>query len=278
MFISESDNVSLKETDKVVDLPVVAGFNFTQLLNIHPELTKELNEFHSHLLTTDDELRPLKAWQFRDLSLQACQIVMDGFLSNMKYEGFIGSRLVNVNVNSNLRTESSKNQHVLTGTYGIQPGQSLLLLNGILLSSSVDIFALLDVIRQESKMMTQLHDLGIPGSNISQLIIEYGSSSGSATNKNDPNLPGSRHSISNQFVLDLSNAPITYINNLETDPAYAYWPASLHTLFNFDFSGGLRRIRKNLYNVILIIDPVSFECREMLKLTESFLLHMTPVR
>lgn len=72
------------------------------------------------------------------------------------------SRLVNVNVNSNLRTESSKNQHVLIGTYGIQPGQSLLLLNGILLSSSVDIFALLDVIRQESKMMTQLHDLGIP--------------------------------------------------------------------------------------------------------------------
>ncbi|CAH8497276.1 unnamed protein product [Schistosoma guineensis] len=295
----ESDNVSLKETDKIVDVPIVAGFNFTQLLNIHPELTKELNEFHSHLLTTDDELRPLKAWQFRDLSLQACQVVMDGFLSNMKHEGFIGSyidlglwslrdisqnlparasRLVNVNVNSNLRTESGKNQHVLTGTYGIQPGQSLLLLNGILLSSSVDIFALLDVVRQESKMMTQLHDLGIPGSNISQLIIEYGSSSGSATNKNDPNLPGSRHSISNQFVLDLSNAPITYINNLETDPAYAYWPASLHTLFNFDFSGGLRRIRKNLYNVILIIDPVSFESREMLKLTESFLLHMTPVR
>ncbi|XP_018649005.1 putative udp-glucose glycoprotein:glucosyltransferase [Schistosoma mansoni] len=295
----ESDNVSLKETDKIVDVPIVAGFNFTQLRNIHPELTKELNEFHSHLLTTDDELRPLKAWQFRDLSLQACQIVMDGFLSNMKHEGFIGSyinlglwslrdisqnlparasRLVNVNVNSSLRTESSKNQHVLTGTYGIQPGQSLLLLNGILLSPSVDIFALLDVIRQESKMMTQLHDLGIPGSNISQLIIEYGSSSGSVTNKNDPNLPGSRHSISNQFVLDLSNAPISYMNNLETDPAYAYWPSSLHTLFNFDFSGGLRRIRKNLYNVILIIDPVSFESREMLKLTESFLLHMTPVR
>ncbi|CAH8474629.1 unnamed protein product [Schistosoma turkestanicum] len=295
----EADNVSSKETDKIIDIPIVAGFNFTQLHTIHPELTKELNEFHSHLLATDDELRPLKAWQFRDLSLQACQTVMDAFASNMNHESFIGSyinsglwnlrdisqnlparasRLVNVNVSSSLRTESNKNQHILSGTYGIQPGQSLLLLNGILLSPSVDLFALLDVIRQEFKMMTQLHDLGIPGPNISQLIIDYGSSSGSASTSNDPSIPGARHSLSNQFVLDLSNAPINYINNLETDSAYAYWPSSLHTLFNFDFSGGLRRIRKNLYNVILIIDPVSMESREMLKLTESFLLHMTAIR
>ncbi|KAH8859143.1 UDP-glucose:glycoprotein glucosyltransferase 1 [Schistosoma japonicum] len=300
LALKKLDNVAAKETDKIFDIPIVAGFNFTQLQNNYPELTKELNEFHSHLLSTDDELRPLKAWQFRDLSLQACQVVMDAFLSDTKQEGFIGSyissglwklrdisqnlparasRLVNINVNSSLRTESSRNQYILSRTLGIQPRQSLLLLNGILLSPSVDIFALLDVIRHESKTMSQLHHLGIPGPNISQLVVDYGSSSdSSAENTNDVNIPGSRHSLSNKFVLDLSNAPISYINNLESDPAYAYWPTSLHTLFSFDFSGGIRRLRKNLYNVILIIDPASSEGREMLKLTESFLLHMTAIR
>ncbi|KAK4469064.1 hypothetical protein MN116_006653 [Schistosoma mekongi] len=296
----ESNNVSAKETDKILDVPIVAGFNFTQLQNNYPELTKELKEFHSHLLTTDDELRPLKAWQFRDLSLQACQVVMDAFLSDTKQEGFIGSyissglwklrdisqnlparasRLVNINVNASLLTESSTNQRILSGPFGIQPGQSLLLLNGILLSPSVDIFALLDVIRLESKIMSQLHCLGIPGPNISQLIIDYDlSSDSSAEDRNDINIPGSRHSLSNKFVLDLSNAPISYINNLESDLAYAYWPTSLYTLLSLDFSGGIRRLRKNLYNVILIIDPASSEGREMLKLTESFLLHMTAIR
>ncbi|VDQ14750.1 unnamed protein product [Trichobilharzia regenti] len=94
----------------------------------------------------------------------------------------------------------------------------------------------------------------------------------------DGNIPGLRHSLSGQFVLDLSNSPISYINNLESDSAYAHWSASLHTLFTLDFSGGIRRIRKNLYNVILVIDPASSESREMLRLTESFLLHMTAIR
>ncbi|VDQ15419.1 unnamed protein product [Trichobilharzia regenti] len=85
---------------------------------------------------------------------------------------FLYSRLVNVNVSGDLRKELTQNQYLLTGTLGIQPGQSLLLLNGILLSPSVDIFALLDVIRQEAKMMAQLHALGIPVS-IKYLVIYF---------------------------------------------------------------------------------------------------------
>ncbi|CAH8508811.1 unnamed protein product [Heterobilharzia americana] len=295
----EPDNLSAKGTDKTFDVPVVAGFNFTQLQSIHPELKKELNEFHNHLLSTDDELRPLKAWQFRDLSLQASQLVMDAYLTDGKQESFMGSyinsglwslrdisqnlparasRLVNVNVNPNIRKESGTNQYILSGTFGIQPGQSLLLLNGILLSPSVDIFALLDVVRHEAKMMAQLHDLGIPGPNVSQLITNYGLSSESASTSNEGGIPGSRHSVSGQIVLDLSSAPIVYINNLESDSAYAHWSSSFHTLFTLDFSGGIRRIRKNLHNVILVLDPASSESREMLKLTESFLLHMTAIR
>ncbi|VDQ10318.1 unnamed protein product [Trichobilharzia regenti] len=85
------DNLTVKENNKIADIPVVAGFNFTQLQNIYPELKHQLNEFHSHLLSTDNELRPLKAWQCRDLSLQASQVVMNAYTSGEKLEGFIGS-------------------------------------------------------------------------------------------------------------------------------------------------------------------------------------------
>lgn len=100
----------------------------------------------------------------------------------------------------------------------------------------------------------------------------------SGGNANDLAVPGSKYSLSGKFALDLSGAPISYFNNLELDLAYSNWPHSLHTLFTPDFSGGIRRLRRNLYNVILVVDPASEDSRQMIRLVESFLIHQTPIR
>ncbi|KAF6779417.1 hypothetical protein AHF37_03007 [Paragonimus kellicotti] len=289
------ENGSLTTTNETLDA-VVQGFNFTQLYMLHPELTPNLKAFQEHLISTDDELHPLKVWQFRDLGLQASQVVVDAFRKGFQdtTDGKVNSgllalkdvsqnlparasRLVSLNVDPAIRDEILAN-HELLSSMGIQPGQSALFINGLLLSPTVDIFALLDLLRREYKTLSRLHNLGVSNDLLTELLIVGGSSEQTTSNSNEPLIPGLKHSLSGRFVLDLSNSPILFVNNLEMDPAYAYWSDSLHSLFVPDFSGGIRRLRKNLYNVILVVDPASSDCWEIFRLVESFLLHKTAVR
>ncbi|CAH8615449.1 unnamed protein product [Dicrocoelium dendriticum] len=285
-------------TNEPPEESVVQGFNFTQLEKLHPELTSELKAFRDHLVTTDDELHPIKAWQFRDFGFQASQAVVNAAHQssedtpiteiNQTHSGLVAlrdisqnlpsraSRLISTTVSSTLRDEVAANQMLLKAI-GINPGQSVLFVNGLLLSPSVDVFALLDVLREESKIMSRLHNLGIPGEKISDLLIPSGTS-GQLQSGETSSVPGMKHSLSGRFALDISSSPILYINNLEADPAYAYWPDLMRGLFVPDFLGGIPRIRKNLYHVVLVVDPASPNCIEIIRLTESFLLHKVAVR
>ncbi|THD28488.1 UDP-glucose:glycoprotein glucosyltransferase [Fasciola hepatica] len=291
--VDNAGDTSGNLADSPVD-PVVQGFNFTTLNELHPDLKEQLKAFQKHLFATDDEIRPLKVWQFRELGIQTAQAIMNGFrLGNSSSEINTGletlrdvsqylparaGRLVSLKVDPALREELSTNQYVLSNL-GIQPGQTMLFINGLLISPSVDIFALLDLLRHESHLMLKLHKLCIPANRIPQLL-EASSSGGQLSdgNSNDPAVPGSKYSLSGKFALDLANAPVIYFNNLEVDLAYSNWPNSLHTLFTPDFSGGIRRLRRNLYNVILLVDPASEDSRQMIRLVESFLVHQTSIR
>ncbi|CAL8086360.1 unnamed protein product [Calicophoron daubneyi] len=150
----------------------------------------------------------------------------------------------------------------------------------MLLSPNVDVFALLELLRQESKKINKLHNIGVPENKIPDLLARAGSPGLSSSNANEASntLPGSRYSLSGRFALDITTSPITYVNNLERDLAYRQWPDSLSALFTPDFSGGIRRLRRNLYNVVLMVDPAAPESHHMIRLAESFLLHKTAIR
>lgn len=64
-------------------------------------------------------------------------------------------------MSTKLRDEIKYNQEVLKHLYGIRPGSSLLLLDGLALSPDIDIYALLDLLRSESHLLNQLHGLGL---------------------------------------------------------------------------------------------------------------------
>ncbi|KAA0189492.1 UDP-glucose:glycoprotein glucosyltransferase [Fasciolopsis buskii] len=291
--VDEVGDTSGNLTDSPID-PVVQGFNFTALNELHPDLKEQLGAFQKHLFATDDEIRPLKVWQFRELGLQTTQAIMNAFRLGDSHSGINAGletlrdvsqylparagRLVSLQVDPALREELSTNQYTLSNL-GIQPGQTVLSINGLLISPSIDIFALLDLLRQESHLMLKLLRLGIPASRIMPLLCASATGEqSSGGNANDLAVPGSKYSLSGKFALDLSGAPISYFNNLELDLAYSNWPHSLHTLFTPDFSGGIRRLRRNLYNVILVVDPASEDSRQMIRLVESFLIHQTPIR
>lgn len=69
-----------------------------------------------------------------------------------------------------------------------------------------------------------------------------------------------------------------WINDLENDSQYKRWPNSLMDLLRPSFPGMLRNVRKNLFNLVLLVDPITPESRGIIKLAESFVIHLAPVR
>lgn len=44
------------------------------------------------------------------------------------------------------------------------------------------------------------------------------------------------------------------------------------------FPGMMRNVRKNLFNLVLLVDPIKPAARDLIKLAESFVVHTAPIR
>lgn len=75
---SSSEKVNGEEARKngEAEQPV-QGFMFDKLKELNPGLNEQLDEFKKHLIESQLELAPLKAWQMQDLSFQAAQRIID---------------------------------------------------------------------------------------------------------------------------------------------------------------------------------------------------------
>uniref|UniRef100_A0A674KEL9 UDP-glucose ceramide glucosyltransferase-like 1 n=1 Tax=Terrapene triunguis TaxID=2587831 RepID=A0A674KEL9_9SAUR len=69
-----------------------------------------------------------------------------------------------------------------------------------------------------------------------------------------------------------------WVNNIEKDHIYNKWPTSFQELFKQTFSGVIQQIRRNLYNLVLFIDPVQEHAADFVKLAELFYHHNIPLR
>ncbi|VDM17267.1 unnamed protein product [Hydatigera taeniaeformis] len=281
MFEDASD---LNETESVLQ-----GFNFTQLHAKYPDLKAELDAFQRHLITGISEVKPLKAWQMQDLGLQAAQTIMDaakerdnaiaGLLMLQDLSQNFPSRAYQLsqrNVSVKMRDEMKYNQEVLKHLYGIRPGNSLLLLNGLALSPDIDIYALLDLLRSESHLLNQLHGLGLSTDQATQLL--QASPRGEDSYRLSTFIESYKHTVTGEHLLDLRNAPILFLNDIERNSGYDSWLPSMHALFTMGPPGALRHIRKNLFNVVFVVDPSQRTSIEMLKLAEIIIMKKVPIR
>lgn len=80
------------------------------------------------------------------------------------------------------------------------------------------------------------------------------------------------------FAVDIRDSAVAWINNIETDSKYRTWPATVYDLLRPSFPGMVRSIRKNIFNLLVVIDPIKPEGREITKLVESFVVHSAPIR
>lgn len=59
---------------------------------------------------------------------------------------------------------------------------------------------------------------------------------------------------------------------------YKGWPSSLHEMLRPSYPGMLRNVRRNMYHLVLVLDPSKKEAFEVLRMAESFYIHKAPVR
>lgn len=144
----------------------------------------------------------------------------------------------------------------------MEPGSSALFINSIPQSlDTIDLYVLLNTLLSEGQMMERLHMIGLSKSNTRQLLT------------NELNVQ------TINYILDFRHPAILWINDLEKDSQYSRWPSSYFDLLRNNFFGGLRTIRKNMFNLVVIIDPSQGETiHELIKNLEAYFVHELPIR
>ncbi|XP_006877381.1 PREDICTED: UDP-glucose:glycoprotein glucosyltransferase 1 [Chrysochloris asiatica] len=247
----------------------VQGFLFGKLRDLHPDLKGQLKELRKHLVESTNEMAPLKVWQLQDLSFQTAArilaappelalVVMKDLSQNFPTKA---RAITKTAVSLEIRTEVEENQKYFKGTLGLQPGDSALFINGLHIDlDTQDIFSLTDTLRNEAWVMEGLHRLGIEGislHNVLKLNIQPSEA---------------------DYAVDIRSPAILWINNLEVDSRYNSWPSSLQELLRPTFPGVIRQIRKNLHNMVFIIDPAHETTAELINTAEMFLSNHIPLR
>lgn len=81
-----------------------------------------------------------------------------------------------------------------------------------------------------------------------------------------------------EFAIDIRDSAVSWMNDIENDHKYRGLPPSVFDLLRPSFPGMLRSVRKNLFNLVIVIDPIVPEARDIVKLVESFVVHGAPIR
>ncbi|XP_059620979.1 UDP-glucose:glycoprotein glucosyltransferase [Phlebotomus argentipes] len=247
----------------------VNGFDFQILKSRYPELSQSLESFRLRLLEKSHEIAPLKAWEFQELGLQAAHQIAstqsDEALHIIQYTAqnfpVQAKSLIHTTVDESFKKEMKHNIDVLGRNLNLQPPDAALFINGLFFDAeTIDMENLLETLKSEMRSLDGLHLVGVRGAAAKSLIAL------------------DLQSSAKEFAIDFRDSSIVWINDIEHDSSYRRWSSSVMELLRPTFPGMLRNIRKNLFNLVLIVDPVTSAARGILKLAESFVQHSAPVR
>lgn len=259
----------VKEDDNNMENEV-EGFNFKVLKERYPHLAHSLDRMRSGLLEKTEEIPVLKAWEFQELGLQAgeriaaiqgeealqiLQFTAQNFPTQAK-------SLLGTPISEDFRREMKHNIEVLGRNLNLQPPDAALFLNGMYFDAEIlDIETLLEHLRNEIRVLEGLNKIGLKGKMSAPLLaLDF-----SSQNK--------------EFAIDVRDSSIIWINDLETDKEYfSRFGSSVMDLLRPTFPGMMRNVRKNFYNLVIVFDPIKPKARDVVRLAETFVVNMAPIR
>lgn len=248
----------------------IQGFVFSKLKSQNPDYIEKLDEFQTHLYESGKEIANLKVWEMQELSLQAtAKVVSIQNNDSLKLLREISQNfpvqaktLTKISVDSEMKKEIDRNQQIFMQNLNLAPNDAALFINGLYFDAeTVDVFTLLNIVKQELKLVEGLHKL-VDGDKkrINKLI--------------SLDVNSDKH----EYQIDIRDGSIVYINDIENDKMYKNWPTSLQDMLRAMYPGMLRNVKRNIFHLIMIIDPSKKEAHDIIKLAESFYIHKAPVR
>ncbi|XP_076324138.1 UDP-glucose-glycoprotein glucosyltransferase isoform X3 [Tachypleus tridentatus] len=264
------DEKQIDENEEEQDKPdEVEGFIFTKLHDLYPEKKTELENFKNFVLDSTKEVATLKVWELQELSLQAAQkIISSPVEESLKVMQDIAQNfptqarsLVHISVKPEIKKEIDKNQQMFMQHHNLAPSDVALFINGMYFDMEItDVFSLVQVLKQETKLLEGLHNIGIPEVAVSKLL----------------KLDMTEDKV--DYAVDIRDSAVMYVNDIESDKQYRNWPSSIHDLLRPSYPGMLRNVRKNIYHLVIVADPSQSDVRDIYRLAESFYVHKAPVR
>ncbi|XP_067890497.1 UDP-glucose:glycoprotein glucosyltransferase 1 [Heterodontus francisci] len=261
-----TNTAELEEDD---DIDELQGFIFGKLKHRYPYLKGQLKELRKHLIESINDMAPLKVWELQDLSFQAAtHIVSAPVYDALKLMRDLSQNfptkarsLTRISVNQEMRNEIEANQKHFAETLGLQPGDSALFINGLHIDLDThNPFSILDILKEEGKIMDGLYNLGIKDKDLRKL------------------LKLNVYPMEENAALDIRHSAIIWMNDLERDQKYHSWPSSYQELLQPTIPGVIRQIRRNFFNLVLFIDPAQGDAVGLVKLAEQFHHHNIPLR
>lgn len=267
------DDSPRKDKDETIDADAaendVEGFDFKVLKDRYPHLSHSLDRLQGSLLEKNEEIAPLKAWEFQELGLQAAERVAsiqgEEALSILQFtaQNFPtqAKTLVHTPVSEDFKAEMKNNIEVFGRNLNLQPPDAALFLNGMYFDAeTLDVESLLDTLKKESLILDGLNRIGLRGTASGPLLaLDFASQA-------------------KEFAIDIRDSSVIWVNDLEVDKEYKRWGGSVMDLLRPTFPGMMRSVRKNFFNLVLVFDPVKPEVRDLIRMAESFVVNMAPVR
>jgi UDP-glucose:glycoprotein glucosyltransferase len=204
------------------------GFMFDRLKRLNPDLNEKLDEYRKHLIESTQELAPLKAWQMQDLSFQAAQRLIESdqnealnMLEDLSQNFPLRARsLSKIQVKNDLRKTFKSQRSVLEQKMQLEQGMGALYLNGLEINiDTVDVFALNSLLNKESRLIEGLSKIGLTLPQINDLLYLDTSSK------------------SSDYGVDIRDSSIQWLNDLETDKKYSYWPKQMQDILRPTYPG-----------------------------------------
>jgi UDP-glucose:glycoprotein glucosyltransferase len=252
-------------------------FQFKSLLDRTPALRQDLLTFRDHLLTAASQEQALNVKDLKDLGLQAAQRAVNSS-DPLHVLGEIAQNfplLVDSLSKGNVIMDIRNDAALLN--LKIPPvGNQFVLVNGIPYETNdFNLYDLIDTLRQEVRLMDTLAAAGLSTTTARDAAILRGVQPAAERS-------GGGGGASAAARLDLlpraENDEVVWINDLERDPAYRNLPRALMGLLQPGYMGQAPAVRRNVFNVLLAIDPSAPHGMEAALDVQTMVLQRWPIR
>lgn len=241
-----------EEDEEEVDDEEVEGLLFKPLITRHSAIDDELKQFYDVLVkkAASEQEQELKAWHLKDLGASAVRAVVDAKdplkrLETISQDFPLQAKKLafsRKSISTELREEITATRMQATN----RRLKNKFIMNGIAVDPterSFNVFDFMKTLKEEWSVAKQLDRLPLNQSELEHMLTHV-----RETNQDQP---AARIHMRGAMG---GSTPL-YLNNIETDPNSADWSPDINTLrrpaWNLIF------LRKNMYECVLVMDPLS---------------------